>query len=296
MKDTLARKVWFIGAGPGAADLLTVRAIRILSQADVVLHDALLSDEMLEWAPQAQHVAVGKRCGQPSLSQPEIDCLLVAHAREHRVVVRLKGGDPAVFGRLDEEIEALDAAGLAWEMVPGVTAASAAAAAAGHSLTRREIARHLTIATPRVARDGRMAEGWAKALDPAGTAVLYMAGGLAAQSARALKARGFAAQTPVIAVRAASWPDQQIERMSLDDLDRTGLAPDPRPVVLLVGQALSARSLPASNGLRPSNLAPQMFRGRLQSANTPATVAARSLENPCRSEESPVSSAQPVPT
>lgn len=295
-KASLAGKVWFVGAGPGSDDLLTVRAVRILDRADVVLHDALLSDEVLDWAPQALHVPVGKRCGLPSLSQNEIGRLLVEHARNHAVVVRLKGGDPAVFGRLDEEIDALEAADLDWEIVPGVTAASAAAAAAGHSLTRRELARHLTIATPRVAQDGRMAEGWARALDPGGTAVLYMAGGLAAQSAQALKARGFEGRTPVIAVHAASWPDQQITRLTLDDLDRAGLPPDPRPVVLLIGQALGVREPVTTKGPQRWNATPKIREARLQSLTTTAIVAADPLENPRRSEESPVPSAQPIPT
>lgn len=301
-------KVWFVGAGPGAADLLTVRALRVLASADVVLHDALLSDEILAWSGSALRVAVGKRCGRPSTQQSEIGRLLVAHAQTRAQVVRLKGGDPGVFGRLDEEIDALEAAGIPWEIVPGVTAASTAAAAAGHSLTRREVARHLTIATPRVARNGQMAEGWAQGIDPQGTAVLYMAGGLAAQSAAALLERGFAATTPVVAVHAASWPDEQVSRTTLEGLSREGLSPDPRPVVLMVGQAVSARA--SSQQVRRSpelkdpgvcspghipTVATQTLKARLQSEPPSARVAAARLENPGRSQESPVPAAQPLP-
>lgn len=301
-------KVWFVGAGPGAADLLTVRAIRVLACADVVLHDALLSDEVLGWARSAQRVSVGKRCGRPSTPQDEIGRLLIAHAQAHAQVVRLKGGDPGVFGRLDEEIEALDAAGIPWEIVPGVTAASTAAAAAGHSLTRREVARHLTIATPRVARNGQMAAGWADGIDPKGTAVLYMAGGLAAQSAAALLDRGFALATPVVAVHAASWPDEQVSRTTLGALSRNGLSPDPRPVVLMVGQAVAVRTSPQEVS-RPPELkvralslpahtptaVTQTLKARLQSAPPSACAAAACLENSGRSQESPVPATQPLP-
>jgi len=239
-------KVWFVGAGPGAADLLTVRAIRVLARADVVLHDALLTDAVLEWAPAADLIAVGKRCDGASAEQAWIDRALVDAARRHAVVVRLKGGDPTVFGRLDEEIDALEAAGIDWEIVPGITAAGAAAAAAGHSLTRRGVARRLDIVTPRVGRgerghDGEADAGWAEGLSPAGTVVLYMAGRLAGHCARALCARGFPADTPAVAVRAASWAGQSVERTTLGTLAAGGLEVDDRPVVLLVGRAMADR-------------------------------------------------------
>jgi len=236
--------VWFVGAGPGAADLLTVRAIRVLARADVVLHDALMTDGLLEWAPAALRIPVGKRCDRVSAEQAWIGRALVDAARRHRVVVRLKGGDPAVFGRLDEEIDALDAAGIPWQIVPGISAAGAAAAAAGHSLTRRGIARRLDIVTPRLARDdpGTGDAAWAAGLDAGGTVVMYMAGRIADRCARTLLARGFAGDTPVVAVRAASWPDESVERTTLAALAATGLAVDERPVVLMVGQALAPRA------------------------------------------------------
>jgi uroporphyrin-III C-methyltransferase len=239
-------KVWFVGAGPGAADLLTVRAIRVLARADVVLHDALLTDAVLEWAPAADLVPVGKRCDGASSEQAWIDRALVEAAHRHAVVVRLKGGDPTVFGRLDEEIDALEAAGIDWEIVPGISAAGAAAAAAGHSLTRRGVARRLDVVTPRIGRgepghDGDADGGWADALSPSGTVVLYMAGRIADRCARTLLDRGFPADTPAVAVRAASWPDQATERYTLGGLASGGLAVDDRPVVLLVGRAIEDR-------------------------------------------------------
>lgn len=239
-------KVWFVGAGPGAADLLTVRAIRVLARADVVLHDALLTAEVLDWAPAADLIAVGKRCDGASAEQVWIDRALVDAARRHAVVVRLKGGDPTVFGRLDEEIDALEAAGIDWEIVPGITAAGAAAAAAGHSLTRRGVARRLDIVTPRVGRGepgqgDDTGAGWADGLSPSGTVVLYMAGRVAGRCARTLCARGFPSDTPAVAVRAASWAGQSVERTTLGALAAGGLEVDDRPVVLLVGRAMADR-------------------------------------------------------
>ncbi len=121
-------RVYFVGAGPGAADLLTLRAVRILARADVVLHDALVDPAVLELAPRAARIAVGKRAHQPSTAQRFINKTLVDCARKSSCVVRLKGGDPSIFGRLDEEMQALHAAGIGFEVVPGITAASAAAA------------------------------------------------------------------------------------------------------------------------------------------------------------------------
>ena len=121
-------KVYLIGAGPGAADLITVRGARLLGAADVVLHDALVEPAMLDYAPRARKIAVGKRCGQLSTAQQFINKQIVDAALEHDVVVRLKGGDPMLFGRADEEMRALEAAGIEYEVVPGITAALAGAA------------------------------------------------------------------------------------------------------------------------------------------------------------------------
>lgn len=140
-------KVCLIGAGPGAADLITVRGARLLAQADAVLHDALVTPDMLALCPQAELIPVGKRSGQRSTAQALINQLLVDAAGRHQLVVRLKGGDPMLFGRADEELRALEEAGIPYEIVPGITAALAAAASARQPLTRRGIARSVALFT-----------------------------------------------------------------------------------------------------------------------------------------------------
>jgi uroporphyrin-III C-methyltransferase len=250
----LPGKVWFVGAGPGSADLLTVRAIRLLARADIVLHDALMSDEVLEWAPAARHIAVGKRSGGISTEQRFIDRTLVESARHHAVVVRLKGGDPTVFARLDEEIDALDAAGIDWEIVPGITAASSAAAAAGHSLTRRGVSRSVQIVTPRLGRGEAQSMHWAEGLSRDATVVLYMAGQIAGECAAILMSRGFMPETPVVCVHGASWPTQSVDRTTLGALAVDGLAVDERPVALLVGAAVTERMRDTPQSMRDSGL------------------------------------------
>src|SRR6476620_9527750 len=140
-------KVYLIGAGPGAADLITVRGARILAQADVVLHDALVTEELLDLCPHAVRISVGKRSGQRSTAQTLINQQLVDCARKYRLVVRLKGGDPMLFGRADEELRALESAGIEVEIVPGITAALAAAASTRQPLTKRGIARSVALFT-----------------------------------------------------------------------------------------------------------------------------------------------------
>lgn len=140
-------KVFLIGAGPGAVDLITVRGARILAQADVVLYDALVSAEMLALAPHAEKIPVGKRSGQRSTAQLAINQLLVACAEKYKLVVRLKGGDPMLFGRADEELLTLESHGIAVEVIPGITTAFAAAASALQPLTKRGIARSIAFFT-----------------------------------------------------------------------------------------------------------------------------------------------------
>ncbi|MFY9509813.1 MAG: uroporphyrinogen-III C-methyltransferase, partial [Rubrivivax sp.] len=163
-------QVVFIGAGPGAADLITLRGARRLATADVVLFDALTDPALREFAPQARWVDVGKRGFCDAMGQTTIDAMLVRFAREHAVVVRLKGGDPSVFGRLEEELQALAAHGIACEVVPGVTAALAAAAATQRPLTRRGSGRSVSLTTA-MTREGRLEAG-----RHADTEVFYMAG------------------------------------------------------------------------------------------------------------------------
>jgi len=199
---------------------------------------------VLDCAPGAELLAVGKRSGRAMANQAWINRALVAGAQRHPVVVRLKGGDPTVFGRLDEEIDALEASGIRWEIVPGVTAAAAAAAAAGVSLTRGGVARRVAIVTPRLGHgeDEQAALEWSRGLNPSGTVVLYMAGAMAGTCARVLLGREFDPATPVVVVRGASWREQSVERLSLATLAATGLSVDERPVVVLVGHALRWRT------------------------------------------------------
>lgn len=227
-------KVWLVGAGPGAADLLTLRAARLLAAADVVFYDALVNPEIVALAGRAEQVAVGKRCGKLSTAQRFINKRLVDAARQYRTVVRLKGGDPMLFGRAQEEIDALLAAGIACEVVPGITAALAASAQLGVSLTRRAQARSVTFATPRVGVD-EAASDWSASVLGADTAVLYMSVRDAGAIATELIARGKPAGLPVAVVRNASLPDSLVLFTTLAGL-RQGLGDDPRPAVLCIGE------------------------------------------------------------
>ncbi|MES1164088.1 MAG: uroporphyrinogen-III C-methyltransferase, partial [Rhizobacter sp.] len=193
-------RVVFIGAGPGAADLITVRGAQRLAQADVVLFDALTDPALRVYAPQARWVDVGKRGFCDATGQATIDAMLVRFAREHRVVVRLKGGDPSIFGRLEEELQALAAQGIEAEVVPGVTAAIAAAAATQRPLTRRGSGRSVSLTTA-MTREGRL-----QAARTADTEVFYMAGRQLAKLGRRLLEAGWPADTPVNVVSRAGWP------------------------------------------------------------------------------------------
>jgi len=221
--------VVFIGAGPGAADLITVRGARRLARADVVLFDALTDPALRELAPRAKWVDVGKRGFCDSTGQATIDAMLVRYAREVDVVVRLKGGDPSVFGRLEEELEALAAAGIESEVVPGVTAAIAAAAATQRPLTRRGTGRSVSLTTA-MTREGRLEAGRS-----ADTEVFYMAGKQLGALARRLVAVGWPADAPALVVSRAGWPDQLHSEHRVDDLGRAALLHAGRPTVVTVG-------------------------------------------------------------
>lgn len=238
-------KVWLVGAGPGAPDLLTLRAARLLAEADVVFHDALVHPETLALATKARLVDVGKRYGRVSTEQRFINRALVEAARTHEVVVRLKGGDPMVFGRAQEEIDALEAAGVPWEVVPGITAALAATASLGVSLTRRGLARTVTFLTPRVGRD-ESASAWLPAALAADSVALYMAAGASQAIARDLVAGGKPAATPAVLVESASLEGESRE---FTTLERLAAVPRPKaagPVVMLVGEVFRDRAVVAS--------------------------------------------------
>jgi uroporphyrin-III C-methyltransferase len=232
-------KVYLVGAGPGAPDLLTLRAARLLAQADTVFHDALVHPETLALASRATTIAVGKRCGRHSTAQRFINKRLVDAARKHAVVVRLKGGDPMLFGRAQEEIDALRAAGIEFEVVPGVTAALAASAEIGVSLTERGVARSVTFATPRLAPDSR-ASAWDEAVARADTAAIYMGAGEAAAVAAALLAQGKPGALPVVAVENASLPDARRWYTTLAGLPRLAQESFTGPVMLLLGEVFAA--------------------------------------------------------
>src|SRR5215475_7440494 len=181
--------VYIVGAGPGAPDLLTLRAAKLLEQANIVFHDALVHPDTIALAARAEKVAVGKRCGKHSTAQKFINKRLIDAAAQHRVVVRLKGGDPMLFSRAQEEIAALEAAGVRCEIVPGVTAALAASAELGVSLTQRGFARSVTFATPRVGAGGSPSD-WATSIAAADTGAIYMGASQAREIAEALCAAG----------------------------------------------------------------------------------------------------------
>src|SRR3954470_21435904 len=191
--------VHLVGAGPGAPDLITVRAARLLADADVVFYDALVHPETLALAVRAEKIAVGKRCGKHSTRQHFINKRLIDAARKHALVVRLKGGDPMLFGRAQEELDALAAAGIKCEVVPGITAALAASADLKISLTRRGVSRNVTFVTPRVG-EGEDASDWIRSVCNADTTIMYMAAGQAAYIAGRLIERGLRADMPMLIV------------------------------------------------------------------------------------------------
>ncbi|HVY04469.1 MAG TPA: uroporphyrinogen-III C-methyltransferase [Burkholderiales bacterium] len=234
-------KVYLVGAGPGAVDLITVRGAALLARADIVFHDALVAPETLALAAKAKLVAVGKRCSRISTDQRFINRNLVEAAAKYGVVVRLKGGDPMLFGRAQEEIDALAAAGIEFEIVPGVTAALAGSAEIGVSLTRRGVSRSVVFATPRVG-EGEETADWAPAVANGDTAVLYMAAGQAVAIAAVLEAHGMSPSTPVVIVENASLSGVRRIGSTLRGL-REGVADGlAGPALLLLGDVLRAQA------------------------------------------------------
>ncbi len=234
-------KVYLIGAGPGAADLITVRGARLLGQAEVVLHDALIEPAMLDYAPNARRIAVGKRCGQRSTAQQFINKQIIDAAREHAVVVRLKGGDPMLFGRADEEMRALETAGIDYEVVPGITAALASAAALKRSLTLRGVSRSVAFATQSRAPGSDEIREQVQA----DSLVFYMGRDSAPGIARQLIDAGRAGDTPVAIVEACSTPRERslaltLARMAAGEA-QAWLDPS-QPSLLMIGAAFAERA------------------------------------------------------
>ena len=227
-------KVYLVGAGPGAPDLLTLRAARVIERADVLFHDALVNPEVIALAQHAQVITVGKRCGRHSAAQRFINKRLVDAAAQHAVVVRLKGGDPMLFGRAQEEIAALEAAGVPYEVVPGVTAATAAGADLGTSLTQRGSARSFVLVTPRVG-EGHDASEWVAPLRAADAGAIYMGIGQADVIASALIASGMPASTPLAVVENASLPEARRVHGTLATLPAIAAREFSGPAIILLG-------------------------------------------------------------
>lgn len=235
-------KVYLIGAGPGAVDLITVRGARILAQADVVLYDALVSGEMLALASNAEKIAVGKRSGQRSTAQLAINQLLLDCAKKYKLVVRLKGGDPMLFGRADEELQALESHGVAVEVIPGITTAFAAAASTLQPLTKRGVARSIAFFTSATAPN----QPDQLTLPDCDTLIQYMGGREAIVTAQKLLEQGRSPDLPVVIVENCSLANERISRMTLRDLEQ-GLGERQGPVLVMIGEAMAARTTqPAS--------------------------------------------------
>jgi len=228
--------VYLVGAGPGDPELLTLKAVRLLAGADIVLHDDLVPAAVLAHAKRSLIVNVGKRCGRKNISQEQINAMLVDYARRGLLVVRLKSGDPLVFGRAGEEMDALRAAGIAFEVVPGITAAFAAAAALQRPLTDRRSASSIRLFAGRHAPGSAREPGIRGASPSDATRVIYMPGRDLRTVAAALRREGLPPDLPCVIVSRAAQPDQLIVRTTLAQLDR--VAGGPAPSILLVGEVL----------------------------------------------------------
>ena len=232
----MSGKVYLVGAGPGDPELLTLKAARLLAGANVVLHDALVSDGVLALiSPGAEVINVGKRAGQKLLTQDEINSLLVSYAQTSQTVVRLKGGDPTIFGRAGEEIEALRKAGIEYEIVPGISAALGAAATAGISLTDRRVASQILFTTFSRGSDGSVMD-WG-CVTGTTTLVLYMPGADYAEVSDRLLAGGLPADLPCVIVSRASGSEQQVRWSSVARLASEERLP--APALLIVGRVAS---------------------------------------------------------
>jgi uroporphyrin-III C-methyltransferase len=233
-------RVLLVGAGPGDPELLTVKAVRAIARAQVVVHDRLVSAEVLAMAPSAaRRIDVGKTPKHHPVPQERINALLIELATKGLTVVRLKGGDPLIFGRGGEEAEAVRAAGIPVEIVPGVTAAQAAAASTGVGLTRRGLAHGVRYVTGHRCGDAPLDLDWAGLADPATTLVVYMGAASMGEIAARLMAHGLPGDTPVLAVAAATLPRERRLVSRLDAIARdaaeAGLA---APVLFIIGRVV----------------------------------------------------------
>src|ERR1700720_744133 len=258
MKAPINGKVYLVGAGPGDPDLLTVKAHALIRAAQVILHDDLVSAPILALAnPHAMVVNVGKRCGTKNITQSEINRLMIASARRGLSVVRLKSGDPGIFGRLAEERDALESAGVPYEIVPGVTAALSAAASLGVSLTDRRTSSRIIVVSahrahepahePAHENDHEPPTDWRALASNESTLVIYMPGRNFAALQQELLDAGLDAETPAAIVSAASTPDQREHCTTLGQLDNA--PPMPAPAILLIGRTLEHAARSATNSV-----------------------------------------------
>lgn len=247
-------KVYLVGAGPGDPDLLTVKAVRTLGLADVVLHDALVSTEVLALvSPRARIMNVGKRCGRKSITQDEINDLLLRFSSSGEVVVRLKSGDPLIFGRAGDELDVLRRAGIEVEIVPGVTAALAAAATVQASLTDRRTADQLLVVSAH-RRPGKDDSDWHRLVTSRTTVVVYMPGEYASVAEDLCRA-GLSTSTPCAVISRVSSAGEQRYQTTLGLLHRAPILPS--PCVLIVGDTLARAASPESRTLCLQSIPPE---------------------------------------
>ena len=228
-------KVYLVGAGPGDPELLTLKAARVLKDADVVLHDELVGKEILQLAPHAQIRNVGKRCGKKNISQEEINFLMVNLAASGLQVVRLKGGDPLIFGRIGEEIAALREANIEFEIVPGITAVLGAASTAQIPLTHRQSSHALIFVAGHTA-SGADPTNWRALVSLQATLVIYMPGHDYSSIARKLRSAGLSDETPCAIISRATTSEEQVFSTNIENLEN---APHlPAPTLLVIGEVL----------------------------------------------------------
>lgn len=247
--DFPAASVWLVGAGPGDPELLTMKAVRLIEAADIVFYDALVGPGVLDRIPPGtERVGVGKRSGRHSKDQGTIDSLIVAAALAGHRVVRLKGGDPSIFGRSTEEIDACRAAGIPVRICPGITAASAAAASGLASLTLRGLARRLTLVTAHARAGEPLDLDWSALAAPDATLAVYMGRAAAGQVAAELMSAGLAPDTPVMVAVNVSLPGERLIRGRLDAMAFLVEAiSDGDPALLLIGQAMGVSAPQAAD-------------------------------------------------
>jgi uroporphyrin-III C-methyltransferase len=284
MMPRASSRVAFVGAGPGQADLITVRGALRLQDADVVLFDSLADPALRALARNARWIDVGKRGfagvphaprgGRENTGQDTINALLVKHAQSGVNVVRLKGGDPSVFGRLEEELEALAAAGIECEVVPGVTAALAAAAATQRPLTRRGAGRSVALTTA-MTKSGALTAG-----RHADTESFYMAGKQLAALSRRLVEAGWAADTPALVVSRAGWPDQIASEHTVATLGDATVLHSGRPTIVTVGVGAAAIGAAAEARVDAGRAAPAAVTGTAPAAEASGVPAEAGTSTP----------------